>query len=272
MNVTWLIESAVFPDTAPRLIEDLDAAGVAWVRYEDEMPPSALPGPDACVIFWGSLGAAYEQRVAARWRPGAVGEIDRFRCRSYHEPFLPMLANADAVFTTVADLVSSPPETLRPLGACKRVFVRPDSPLKPFAGRSLNVSALSLAALDHGFYYDDERLPVVVSTAKNIGREWRFVIADGVPVASCEYDVARSGRAGEVPTAAHEVAAQVARNAWQPASLYIADIAEVDGTPRLLELNPFSGADLYHCDASAVITAASRVAARLYQASSQPTT
>lgn len=270
MNVTWLIETGVFPVTAPRLIEALDAHGVAWVRYEDEAPPSALPATDACVIFWGSLGAAYEQRVAARWRPGAVGEPEQFRCRRYHEQLGPMLANADAVFTTVADLVNAPAETLGRLGEPDRVFVRPDSPLKPFAGRTLAVSSLSFAALDHGFYYDDERLPVAVSTAKRIGREWRFVVADGAPIAGCEYDVARYGRAGEVPPAAHALAAQVASNAWQPAPLYIVDIAEIDGALGVMELNPFSGADLYDCDANVVIAATARVAERLYIAARVP--
>jgi hypothetical protein len=271
VRVTWLIETEVFPSTAPRLLEALQARGDAWFRYEDGAPPSMLPAPDACVIFWGSLGAAYEQRVAARWRPGAIGNAEAFRCSAYYQPLGPVLANADAVFTTAADLVAAPAETLGPLGNPERVFVRPDSPLKPFAGRTLARSSLSLAALDHGFYYDDERLPIVVSTAKPIGREWRFVVADGVPIAGCEYDAARRGCAGEVPAAAYALAESVARRPFQPAPLYIVDIAEVEGTPRVLELNPFSGADLYDCDAPAVLAAAARVAERLYGAAPVPT-
>jgi hypothetical protein len=170
------------------------------------------------------------------------------------------------VFTTVAELVSAPAEPLRRLGNPERLFVRPDSPLKPFSGRSLAVSALSLAALDHGFYYDDDRLPIVVSTVKDIGREWRFVIADGTPIAGCQYDAARCSRAGEVPDEAPALAQQVASHAWQPAPIYIVDIAEVDGVLRVMELNPFSGADLYDCDAGAVIEAASRIAERLHAA------
>lgn len=270
MRVSWLIETEVFPSTAPRLIEVLDTRGDPWFRYEDGAPPSNLPAPDECVIFWGSLGAAYEQRVAARWRPGAIGSPEAFRCRTYYEPLRPVLANADAVFTTVADLIAAPTETLRRLGDPERVFVRPDSPLKPFAGRALARSSLSLAALDHGFYYDDERLPIVVSTAKRIGREWRFVIADGTPIAGCAYDAARHGCTGEVPAAVQAVAQHVASLVWQPAPLYIVDIAEVDGTPRVLELNPFSGADLYDCDAHAIIPAAARIAERLYGAESAP--
>ena len=42
------------------------------------------------------------------------------------------------------------------MGDPSRIFVRPDSPLKPFSGRVLDRDSISLAALDHGFYFDDE--------------------------------------------------------------------------------------------------------------------
>ena len=261
-----MIESGVFPATAPRLFKALDARGIRWICHQDEAPSSAVLPPDACVLFWGSLGAAYEQRVARRWQPGAVGDPERFRCRSYYAPLNPWLANSDAVFTTVAELVRAPAGILSRLGQPSRVFVRPDSPLKPFAGRTLAVDALSLSALDHGYYYDDENLPIVVSTAKRIGREWRFVIAEGVVVASCEYDPARHGRPGEVPVTALALASQIANSPWQPAPLYIVDIATVDEIPRVMEINLFSGADLYDCDADAVVSAASHVAEGLHAA------
>jgi len=41
---------------------------------------------------------------------------------------------------------------------------------------------------------------------------------------------------------------------------------DVDGALRVLELNPFSGADLYDCDPAAVVQAASSVAERLFAA------
>lgn len=58
------------------------------------------------------------------------------------------------------------------------------------------------------------------------------------------------------------IAVQVARCEWQPAPIYTVDVAEVDGQLRVLELNPFSGADLYRCDPHAVVEAVARVAAR----------
>lgn len=62
------------------------------------------------------------------------------------------------------------------------------------------------------------------------------------------------------PDAVIAVATEVATLPWQPAPLYCVDVAEVDRGHRVLELNPFSGADLYGCDRDAVITAVERVA------------
>ncbi len=38
------------------------------------------------------------------------------------------------------------------------------------------------------------------------------------------------------------------------------------GSLQIMELNPFSGSDLYECDANAVVVAAGRVAVDLFQA------
>ena len=43
------------------------------------------------------------------------------------------------------------------------------------------------------------------------------------------------------------------------ADAYIVDIGEVDGGIKVLELNPFSGADFYLCDACEVVDAVSRL-------------
>lgn len=268
--MVWLIETGVFPRTASRVIDSIEARGLSWMKYEEGQSESALPPDGACAIFWGSLGAAYDHQVAARWIPGAIGDAERFRCSVYHEHLGPVLANVDAVFTTAKAVVAEPSRVLGGIEHRDHVFVRPDSALKPFAGRRIATASLSLAALDHGFYYDDEQLPVVVSSAKQVGREWRFVIADGVVVAGCEYDVGRLGRDTHVPETARMIAARVAEDVWQAAPLYIVDVGEVSGVPRVMELNLFSGADFYDCDANAVVDAATRTAIRLHSQALAP--
>jgi hypothetical protein len=124
----------------------------------------------------------------------------------------------------------------------------------------LAADAITAAALDHGFYYVDLDLPVMISRVRSIGREWRFVVGDGAIVAGCAY--ATEQRALDAADdAARAFAAEVAPVA-PPAPLYVLDVGEVDGALRVLELNPFSGADFYACDADAIVTDATAIAAR----------
>ncbi|MBT8495915.1 MAG: ATP-grasp domain-containing protein [Deltaproteobacteria bacterium] len=113
--------------------------------------------------------------------------------------------------------------------------------------------------------YEDDQLPVVVSAPKAVQREWRFVVGDGAVVAGCEYQESREGVGTDVPDGARALAMRVAEADWQAAALYVVDVGDVDGDYRVMELNPLSGADLYHCDPAAVVEAASRIAQRLFE-------
>lgn len=259
MQIHWLIEVDVFLETASRMCAAIEALGDRWTRYTDNTAEVELPPREACVVFWGSLGAAYQDRVAARWRPGAIGNIDQFSVSSYAPRLGPLLVNTDTVTTTVRDLVENRQAVLARLHQPQRVFVRPDSALKPFAGRVLDASMIDRSALDHGFYYHDDELPIIVAPARRIHREWRTVIADGRVVAGCAYTASRHSTEEPLPEPVRAVAGQVALGDWQPAPIYIADIAEVEGQIHVLELNPFSGADLYHCDPYAIVKAVARI-------------
>ena len=47
-----------------------------------------------------------------------------------------------------------------------------------------------------------------------------------------------------------------------PEAVYVVDVCEADGELHLLELNPFSGADLYGCRADDVVAAVRGAALR----------
>ncbi|HEY1556835.1 MAG TPA: ATP-grasp domain-containing protein [Kofleriaceae bacterium] len=263
MQIHWLIEVGVFPETASRVCAAIEARGDRWTRYVDGIAEAELPPRDAYVVFWGSLAAAYRDRVAASWRPGAIGDIEQFRVASYAPRLGPLFVNTDAVTTSVRGLVENRRDVLAMLHQPRRVFVRPDSALKPFAGRVLDAAAIDRAALDYGFYYDDDALPIVVAPARQIQREWRVVVAEGRVVTGCAYTAERRGAEEALPVPVREIAREVSNLDWQPAPIYIVDVAEVDHQVRVLELNPFSGADLYRCDPHAVVEVVSRVSERL---------
>ncbi|MCS7465149.1 ATP-grasp domain-containing protein [Stieleria sp. ICT_E10.1] len=123
--------------------------------------------------------------------------------------------------------------------------------------------SISLKTLDHGFYYENETLPVVVAPVVDVGREWRFVVVARQVVASSGYNAdtrcaADSGGGVE----ARKLAVEVASSMLPPCPVYVLDICQVGDEYRLIELNPFGGADLYDCDSNAIVEAVSEYAMR----------
>jgi hypothetical protein len=143
------------------------------------------------------------------------------------------------------------------------VFVRPDSPLKPFSGRVLKRDGITLKALDYGFYYEDDQLPVVIAPVRAVEREWRYVVVDRRVIAGSAYLAAgRTALPADPHGATWQFAETVATDLEPPEAVYVMDVCEADGTAHLLELNPFSGADLYACNRMDVIRAVSQAASR----------
>ncbi len=251
----WVTEPNVFRDDDGALGAAAESVGDVVLRWRDVWWLSdrwpRLNGE--VVMFHGSLGNADRIATELPWRPGAWCTTDRFRCSQWWPAVAGRLVSADWRFTTAAGLVADGfPESWGT--AC---FVRPDSPLKPFSGRVVSRDRLSLRALDHGFYYDDEELPVVVTPVCELGDEWRFVVAGGEVVTGSGYRADGRSPAGTVVpehpawTYAQAVVAEIE----PPDPVFVLDVVETADGLRLLELNPFSGADLYDCDRHAIVAA-----------------
>ena len=157
-------------------------------------------------------------------------------------------------------MVANAREIAEKIGSISRFFVRPDSPLRPFSGRVVDADTLSLAYLDYGFYYDDESIPVVAAPLRNIGSEWWFIVVRRSVIAGSGYDpFSRSPLPADLDSRASRFAAEVASDLVPPAEVYVLDVCQCEGQYRLLELNPFGGADLYASDASAIVDAISTI-------------
>lgn len=251
---TWVLERDVFADRHALLASAVQDAGGQVVWWTDDWwLDERWPALDGTVVFHGSLGNADLIGRELTWTPGVFCTTARFACSAWWPAAREFLVTPDHAFTTVSDLVAAGP----PAEFGDRVFVRPDSPLKPFSGRLLDRNNVTLQALDHGFYYDDEALPVVVSPAVEVGDEWRFVVADHTVVAGSAYTAdGRTGGAALSPAhAAWKYAEMLAATVDSPDPVFVLDVCEADAGLRLLEFNPFSGADLYGCDRAAVVNA-----------------
>ncbi|MEM7230760.1 MAG: ATP-grasp domain-containing protein [Planctomycetota bacterium] len=258
---TWIVESGIFPARYQSFVGEVQRSGSQLHFWRDDWwRTGAWPTCDSSsVVFHGSLGNAARVSRELPWKPGAFCDAEAFACSAWYPRAKRWLLHDLWVATTAESLVASPAIALDPLGASAEFFVRPDSPLKPFSGRVVRADGLTLESLDYGFYFDDASLPVVACPVRQISREWRYVVVDCQVVAGSAYQAdGREAREDDPRGSPWRFAESVAKDLTPPESVYVLDVCESGGSLSLLELNPFSGADLYACDAAAVVREVNR--------------
>jgi hypothetical protein len=89
-------------------------------------------------------------------------------------------------------------------------------------------------------------------------------VVNGVVIAGSAYDaVRRAALTDSTEDGAWQFADHVARELSAPEVAYVLDICEADDELYILELNPFSGADLFGCNRSAVVDAVSNLSSSI---------
>jgi len=262
-NVTWVLEAEVFPASHARMLDAVRGASAEAVLWKDEwLADESWPRLSGrVVIFHGSLGNAAVVAERLPWRPGSFCDPEGFHCSRWYPRARRWLLHRTWTLSSVGELATTPDDVLARIGRPEAFFVRPDSPLKPFSGRVLRRDQISLAALDHGFYYEDKQLPVIVAPVRAVRREWRYVVVAREVVAGSAYQADGRSALPDDPTGeAWAFASAVARQIDAPQDVLVLDACEADGALFLLEINPFGGADLYACDRTAVVAAVSRFA------------
>lgn len=255
----WLLED-MSDGQDTRMLDAAKAAGHQVTSWDDSWWYSGrfpLMIGETC-LFHGSLGNAARIKRELRWTPGAYCDTEALSFSAWAPHLTDLLVSHHWRRTTVANLASNPNEVATEIGSPARIFVRPDSPLKPFSGRILDLASVTLAALDHGFYYDNIDLPVIVAPEVQVGSEWRTVVVAGQVVAQSAYEAdGRRAKTGTPPREVIDLAELAASRAPVADQAVVIDVAEVNGGWRIVELNPFSGADLYNCDRNSVVRAIS---------------
>jgi hypothetical protein len=259
--ITWVLERDVFASGDP-IRPVASAAGHRVIDWSDEWwSDSARPQLTGAVVFRGSLGNADRIPRELPWEPGAYCQTANFCCSAWYPAAKEWLLHERWVINPASIFIADSDAILDRLGATHSVFVRPDSPLKPFSGRVVRRGQINLATLDHGFYYDDADIPVVVAPVRPVLREWRYVVVGRQVVAGSGYNaMRRTATPDDSQGLAWQFAAEIAERITPPDPVYVLDVCQTDTGLRLLELNPFSGADPYACSGSEIVRHVSEVA------------
>jgi hypothetical protein len=254
--VTWVLEANVFSEKCfDEMVAHLKSRGVSYhivkvipfVHEIDGKVPE-LTGP---VVVYGSIGA---QKIAQRhgWTPGVWTDLVRFSEAEADKHLGDLMLNHNAnlvQFSAVSDYLKLFYHPEAPF------FIKPNTDTKEFAGTTMLPSEFEAwkdKMLSIG-YLDDNDFPVVVSPAKTLGCEWRCVVVNGeISSASLYRQYQRVMAERHILP---EVAALVKETMkkYQPAPVYVIDVAQVGDEFKVVEFNTFNSAGLYECDVGKII-------------------
>jgi hypothetical protein len=273
--VTWIIQSAAFPDSD--VVERLSLAAeevggkVHFVPYKPFMSHTmfadTLPtiSDDSPVIVHGCIAFVKACQRSIPNAPVAWADWHELCCTHYYPqygkylvqqrwcmmPFGSLGRQSLWLYNTLAINPNDP-----------QLFFRPNENTKRFAGQVVAINEFENWYRATAHYTAPDDL-VVISRTSKLQREWRLVIHEQkVVTGSCYLDegvlqqLPRQGYPMPVKWYAEEVA-----HHWSPHRMYVMDIAEVDvGNQfpdlRLLEIGSFNCAGLYGADVHAVAQAA----------------
>ena len=268
-NVIVVIdEGMIQSETHSGLPEKLRALGygveVTTFIAKGENRAVTAYGPDQCVVAYGSIEFVEQRVQAIQGIPGCYYARDRLMC-SHYMPRIPLelLGNADAVYLPFAEFERRLDQLYRYFGA-SRLFVRPDSGIKTFAGLCIDreSAAFELSSLKQLTPVTEKSL-VLVAPASVIAAEYRFFIVDGKVITGSRYHV--GGKISIHPSisqACLRVAEQVAALPRQIDLAYVCDVGFFDGVPKVVELNGFSTSGLYACNSMELFKAVADLAWR----------
>ncbi|WP_165075163.1 ATP-grasp domain-containing protein [Paludisphaera rhizosphaerae] len=272
MNPTWLIEAGVYRDEADLLLSEIRRQGMigSIVPHGSLKAGASLAidgqpvPPDRCVIGYGTFPFARQIQLHHEWAPGAWCDAEKLDCSTYFAYYGKYLLNQHYAIMPGVEAIRQSDWVFTVFGVDDEVFARPAGCQKHFVGRCVHSESFA-AALSPTRY--DPATQVVIAAPKEIGREWRLIVAEDKVIAASQYseDGTKSIAAGCPVEVLDFAAAILADVSWRPDPIFMMDICESKGRLWLVELNGFSCSWLYQCDLSDVVRKASELAIRQWQ-------
>lgn len=272
MKPLWIIEDFLEDRSVQYLVEEINAqqmTSVVWsvrsfmdMNKEIEKENQKYPG-EQCIIFLGSIGMVQNIQRYAKWIPGTWSNFKELECKSYYTYLGEYLFNEDHVFLPVGEFERKVHWCFDTFGQEDTIFVRPDGSSKAFSGQQLHKEKLGTDLqwiIDPTFSKRTDLL--VVSSPKNIEKEFRFIVADKEVITGSLYKTRGIVTVHpDVDPGALELAQKIAKIPYTTDRMTVVDICmDPNGKYYLLEVGGFSCAGLYSCDRAAIVKHASRIA------------
>ena len=192
MKAKWLIELDLFSDTESDLINAIKNSGrevntIKYIPFDDNFISNKcnkLFNSEDCVIFYGSLNLGKKFKKMS-YIPGVYLNNVALECKSYYPVFGDELLHSNYIMMPFGDLIRRKEFIFNHFG--DRIFIRPNSGYKEFTGNVLDKNNFEYGIELASFYDVSPDLLVIVSDAKDIQKEWRFVIVNQEVVSGSLY-------------------------------------------------------------------------------------
>lgn len=198
-------------------------------------------------VFYGSTGCMSNIWESQRWHPGVFFDPERFSFPAWNAAYGSDCLNSAAQQTTLGELatLSYPEEQL--------LFLRPIHDDKAFAGEVMAFGEIQnwVKGLDQTVLSPD--CPILVAEPVGIGHEWRLFLVNGRYSTGSHYRTRQrldvySGVPPEVVAFAESLATR-----WQPAPVFVLDVAQSGDRLYLVEINCFNSAGFYASDVDRLV-------------------
>ncbi|MFN8610169.1 MAG: ATP-grasp domain-containing protein [Vulcanimicrobiota bacterium] len=198
-------------------------------------------------VFYGSTGCMSNIWECQRWQPGVFFDPEHFSFPAWSSAYDADCLNAGARQTTLAQLVDLdfPSDEL--------LFLRPIHDDKSFAGEVMTFGEIQhwVKGLDQTVLSPD--CPILVAEPVGIAHEWRLFLVNGRYSTGSHYRTRqRLDVYPEVPPSVTSFAEGLAAR-WQPAPVFVLDVAQSGERLYLVEINCFNSAGFYASDVSRLV-------------------
>lgn len=264
MKAKWLIEHFDDRNSTQLLAAEVERQGYEceFIKYLPYMSGSInVYDRQDCVITQTAINMALQiQRDKPMWIPGPWLTACKYKCSEYYAHLGKYLFNDKYIMMPRAEVLRNIDTLFEWAGAGDAIFMRPDSGLKSFTGKVFTRHNFDTDWIWVEEYTDPTSL-VVISTPKNIGFEWRFVVADKQVITGSQYCVNGEHSCSPIYPEEAQALAQEIAEIYSPDTMSVIDICQgADHKLYLLEIGSFSCAGLYSCDMEKIVEHASRIA------------
>lgn len=245
----FIIEKECFDQTDIRsFCEAIERAGHTYLFINIKNAHEVISAEyNTEVFYYGGLNRAkwlLAYGIKSKWFPGIIGNFPHYFC-SYYMSMWPkeLFVNHDYKITSASSINSIFP-----------LFIRPDSPFKPFTGQVYENKEL---------FKEDARARIMIASPKKIADEYRIVISSGKVITGTSYildgDINTELGHEEIPYFVRQFSEEVAKLSWQPDKSYVLDVGVLDsGDAKIVEINALSTSGLYNIDYDRLVEVVSK--------------